>query len=253
MTIDKKPDESMPLPALTETLTQIFTDILPKYGFTLRGKQIELTEHILNVISRRGITLAESEVGTGKTLAYLTAAVLAKRSRINDFHLRCHYPKQGWAESAYMPIVISTSSIALQNALMKDYIPELSRILTNHGVLHTPLTAVIRKGKEHYICEKRLLRYYHNSDKQTQALLEPWIGIDAPFDLTGAESLSPVMKRNICVSRDCAHTHKCRYASHMKRVNDSKIDEPQLLPRRYAPPGSRQEAAAASLSTCRDR
>ena len=64
----------MTLPALTETLTQIFTDILPQYGFTLREKQIELAEHILNVISRRGITLAESEVGTGKTLAYLTAA-----------------------------------------------------------------------------------------------------------------------------------------------------------------------------------
>ena len=224
MTIDKNPDESMTLPALTETLTNIFTDILPQYGFTFREKQIELAEHILNVISRRGITLAESEVGTGKTLAYLTAAVLAKRSRINDFHLRCHYPKQGWAESAYMPIVISTSSIALQNALIKDYIPELSRILTNHGVLHTPLTAVIRKGKEHYICEKRLLRYYCNSDKRTQALLEPWIGIDAPFDLTGAESLSPAMKRNICVSHDCAHTHKCRYASHMMRVNDPKID-----------------------------
>jgi ATP-dependent DNA helicase DinG len=203
---------------------QIFTDILPQYGFTFREKQLELAEHILHVISHRGITLAESEVGTGKTIAYLTAAILAKRSRINDFHLRCHYPKQGWAESAHMPIVISTSSIALQNALMKDYIPELSRILIRHDIINTPLTAVIRKGKEHYICEKRLLRYYCNSDKQTQALLDPCIGVDAPFDLTGADSLSPVMKRNICVSRDCAQSHKCRYAIHMKRINDPTID-----------------------------
>ncbi len=92
-----------------------------------------------------------------------------------------------------MPIVISTSSIALQNALMKDYIPELSRILTNHGVLHTPLTTVIRKGKEHYICEKRLLRYYCNSDKQTQALLEPWIRQQDGKDAAGCRALTVIL------------------------------------------------------------
>ena len=137
----------------------IFTEILPQHGYAVRENQIELTEHILEVIGRRGITLAESEVGTGKTHAYLAAAFLAKRGRLNDFWMRSHYKQQNWAESAHQPIVISTSGIALQKAIVTDYIPDLSRILMEHGIIKTPLTAVIRKGKDHYICERRLRAY----------------------------------------------------------------------------------------------
>lgn len=42
-----------------------------------------------------------------------------------------------------MPVVVSTSSITLQKAIVTDYIPELSRILIDHGVIKEPLTAVI--------------------------------------------------------------------------------------------------------------
>ena len=118
--VDKKPGESMKQEDLTKTLRFIFTDILPLYGYAVREKQIELAEHILAVTEQRGITLAESEVGTGKTHAYVIAAVLAKRGRLNDFWMRGRYTRQSWAESAYMPAVISTSSIALQNAIVKD-------------------------------------------------------------------------------------------------------------------------------------
>mgnify|MGYP000930751757 CR=1 FL=1 len=127
-TIDKKPGETPDRSRLAETAQRIFTDILPAHGYALRENQLELAEHILTVIGRRGLTLAESGVGTGKTHAYLVAALLAKRGRLNDFWLRGHHPRQSWAESAHMPVVISTSSIALQNAIVADYIPELSRI-----------------------------------------------------------------------------------------------------------------------------
>ena len=156
--IDKAPGDRSDSARLTKTVRHIFTEILPLHGYALREKQLELAEHILDVIGRRGISLAESEVGTGKTHAYLAAALLAKRGRLCDFWLRGHYPRQNWAESAHMPIIISTSSIALQNAIVTDYIPELSRILQQHGMIRTPLTAVVRKGKEHFICEKRLER-----------------------------------------------------------------------------------------------
>lgn len=92
---------------------------------------------MLDSISRRGISLAESAVGTGKTLAYLVAAVIAKRGRINDFWLRGNLPGQSYAESAHMPVVIATSSIALQRAIATDYIPELSRILMEHDIIQT--------------------------------------------------------------------------------------------------------------------
>jgi ATP-dependent DNA helicase DinG len=225
---DKKPGESLKIGAAVEIATRIFKEILPRHGYAVREKQLELTEHILGVIKRRGVTLAESEVGTGKTHAYIVAAALAKRGRLNDFWLRGSYPKQGWAESAHMPIVISTSSVALQKAIVTDYIPELSRILLRHGIIRTPLTAVVRKGKEHFICEKRLRAFCTSSDRRTNGLLEPFIGATAPFDLTVVDSLSPYMKRHICVSgkcrEDCKSREDCRYQRYLKNANNNEVD-----------------------------
>ena len=275
-TTDKKPGEKVKSKKLPVTLKHIFTEILPKHGYAVRDKQIELAEHMLEVIKQKGITLAESGVGTGKTHAYLIAAFLAKRGRLNDSWLRGHYSKQSWAESAHMPVVISTSSIALQKAIVTDYIPELSRILMQNNIINTPLTAVIRKGKEHYICEKRILAYYTAADERTRALLEPFMillpsfgedgsiapsmkedgsikplvrpdssaeskstrksgkpvmtanAANAPFDLTGVDTLSPYVKKRICVlekcEEDCRFYTRCRYANFMKKANDPKID-----------------------------
>ncbi len=228
-TIEKSPGDRPDSARLTETVRRIFTEILPLHGYALREKQLELAEHILDVIGRRGISLAESEVGTGKTHAYLVAALLAKRGRLNDFWLRGRYPRQSWAESAHMPIIISTSSIALQNAIVTGYIPELSMILQQHGIIRTPLTAVVRKGKEHFICEKRLERYYESADDRTRALLTPYIGPCAPFDLTGADTLTPHMKRGVCVAggkcaASCSHARRCRYFEYLRESSDASLD-----------------------------
>jgi ATP-dependent DNA helicase DinG len=153
---DRQPGEYLAWHKLPEILRHIFEEVLPQYGFVFRDNQLGLAEHILGAVFQRGISLAESAVGTGKTLAYLTAAVLAKRGRVNDFWLRGNLHGQSYAESAYMPVVVATSSIALQRAIAADYIPELSRILMNHDIIRAPLTCAIRKGKEHYLCEKRL-------------------------------------------------------------------------------------------------
>lgn len=227
-TIDKKPGENANSSTLIKTANYIFTEILPQYGYAIRDKQIKLAEHIFGVIRRRGISLAESEVGTGKTHAYLIAAVLAKRGRLNDFWLRGHYVNQSWAESAYMPVVVSTSSIALQEAIVTNYIPELSQILLQFGIINTPLTAVVRKGKEHYICEERLQRYYKDANPFTKKLLAPFLDKSASFDLTGADTLSQHIKRSICVrdkcEKNCMHNEECRYHQYLNKVNDPVID-----------------------------
>ncbi len=54
------------------------------------------------------------------------------------------------------PILISTSSIALQNAVRDEYLPFLSSLLLEDGRIDRPLRAVIRKGKAHYVCDERL-------------------------------------------------------------------------------------------------
>ncbi|MDL2293277.1 ATP-dependent DNA helicase [Ruminococcaceae bacterium OttesenSCG-928-D13] len=226
--VDRPPREKLPRKKMDEILTKIFVDILPQHGYAMRKNQIGLAEHILETISRRAISLAESEVGTGKTMAYLAAAVLAKRGRLNDFWLCGHYPQQSYAETAYMPVVIATSSIALQRAIIQDYLPEFSNILMRHGVINTPLTCVIRKGREHFLCERRLQAFFDDSDAQTQSILHPLVSPSASCDLADAEGLTPFMKRKICVSGKCGdscrHAASCRYLRYMQHANEPEVD-----------------------------
>ena len=225
---DRQPGESMTRRELAAILNHIFVTILPGYGFAVRENQIGLAEHILETISRRGITLAESEVGTGKTHAYLIAAVLAKRGRLNDFLLRGRYPGQSYAASAHMPVIIATSSIALQRAVARDYIPELSRILMEHGIIRTPLVCRIRKGKEHYICERRLRAFYADADSGTRTALATLLSPNAPCDLAESDGLTAYMKQRICVAgkcgENCRRFSSCRYMKHLAGASSPKTD-----------------------------
>lgn len=226
--VDMQPTENMLRDSLETILQHIFHNILPKHGYGVREKQVELAEHILAAIGKRAVSLSEAEVGTGKTHAYLIAAALAKRGRINDFWIRGCYPGMSYAAGSYMPVVISTSSIALQNAIVKDYIPEISRILMDHGVIKTPLSCVIRKGKEHRVCEKNLRNYLLDADERTQAILAPLCGDTAPIDLGGVDGLTPYMKRRVGVTgrcdRDCKYYEDCRYLRYMQKAQSGEYD-----------------------------
>ena len=87
------------------------------------------------------ISLCEAGVGIGKTLAYLVACILWQMHRPNQLK---------------MPVVISTSSVALQDAILNEYLPDLSAVLLAEGIITAPITAVVRKGKERFVCDARL-------------------------------------------------------------------------------------------------
>ncbi|MFZ5975077.1 MAG: ATP-dependent DNA helicase [Bacillota bacterium] len=226
--IDMPPGENLLRESLADIQNHIFEAILPEHGYGIREKQMELAAHILEAIGHRTVSLSEADVGTGKTHAYLIAAALAKRGRVNDFWLRGYYPDQSYAASAYMPVVVSTASIALQNAIVKDYIPEISRILMAHGIIKTPLSCVLRKGREHYVCEKNLCAYYRDADESTQGLLAPLFKRTASIDLADAEGLTPYIKRRIGVSgrcdENCPYYNDCRYLRHMRHVQSGEHD-----------------------------
>lgn len=226
--IDMPPGENLLRESLAEIQNHIFEVILPEYGYGIREKQMELAEHILEAIGHRAVSLSKTEVGTGKTHAYLIAAALAKRGRVNDFWLRGYYPDQSYAESAYMPVVISTASIALQNVIVKDYIPEISRILMAHDIIKTPLSCVLRKGREHYICERNLFSYYRDAEVSVKRQLAPLLTSAASIDLADAERLTPYVKRRIGVSgycgENCPYYTDCRYQNHLRHVQSGEHD-----------------------------
>lgn len=212
-----------------DMLMTVFNEILPTYGYAIRSEQISLAEHILTSIHRRFISLAEAEVGTGKTLAYLVPAVLAKRGRLNGFWNMSFYTGSPYVEMAQMPVVVATSSIALQKAIVTDYIPELSKILLAHGIIKTPLTAVIRKGREHYVCERNLrshVPFEHN--REMKEILNKLLKPRAPIDIAEIDGLNAHVKRRISVPDrcydNCPHRDGCAYLRFRTQAQSSAID-----------------------------
>ena len=120
---------------------KIFRDILPQHGMAVREEQIALCHEVLDTLYNKEISLCEAGVGTGKTLAYLVGCILWQMNR---------------PERMKLPIVISTSSVALQDAILTEYLPNLSAVLLDEGIITAPITAVVRKGKERFVCDARL-------------------------------------------------------------------------------------------------
>ena len=234
---DRKFGKQMTLKNVKEIMSEVFREILPHHGFSLRESQAKLADEIMAALNRRQVMLAEGETGTGKTWAYLVAAILSKRGRVNDFWNMGFYPKMQYVEMAHMPIVVSTSSIALQKALVDDYIPMLSNILMAHGVIEKPITAVLRKGRGHYVCERKLRVHLKNeADHETKIALATLLkkaSKQANIDLMELPELSPYTKRRISVPNrcayDCPYYSDCAYMEFRDKAQSNRIDisEPQ--------------------------
>ena len=88
-------------------LDHIFKTILPAHGMTERPEQIRLSHTMLDAMFENRIALSDAGTGIGKTYAYLTAAIVYSHSRLVD-------------GLPFQPVIIATSSIALQNAIVRE-------------------------------------------------------------------------------------------------------------------------------------
>ena len=122
-------------------IEHIFRALLPQNGLAVREEQIGLCHEMLDALFTNKIALSDAGVGIGKTHAYIVACVLWQRYR---------------PIAVQQPVVISTSSVALQEAILEEYIPFLSRVLLQNDIIGQPLRAVVRKGKERFVCDMRL-------------------------------------------------------------------------------------------------
>lgn len=196
-----------------EVIDSIFRVVLPNNGYTIREEQISLSKKMFIGFTEKQIALCEAEVGTGKTLSYLVAAIVAK-----------HY--NGMTYGQNLPVTITTSSIELQKALVEREIPNLSKMLMDYHIIDEPLTAVLRKGKEHYLCRYRLedflknIRLYPEKYASTIELLEKMADLRAGIDLDRYR-ISGAIKSRICIKgtcAGCARKKECVYNEFAKRM-----------------------------------
>ena len=167
---------------------QIFREILPRHGMAVREEQIALCHEVLDTLYNKEISLCEAGVGIGKTLAYLVACIL----------WQMHRP-----ERMKLPIVISTSSVALQDAILTEYLPDLSAILLDEGIITAPITAVVRKGKERFVCDARLAErasLVHPKRTREKSSLRIAENI---LDMDHIPELSRYDRCRICVPQSC--------------------------------------------------
>ena len=173
-------------------IDHIFRDLLPVYGMAERPAQVALSHRMLDAMLDGSIALCDAGTGIGKTYAYLVAGAVFRQFRASG-------------KLADRPIVISTSSIALQTAVIRDYLPFLSRIMMGDGLLDGPLRAVLRKGKNHYVCDARLMKRLQtaNLDRKNPLAKAALLSMRDHLDLDLAPHLSSYDRERICVPQTC--------------------------------------------------
>ena len=203
-----------------QEVENIFRVLLPEQGLAVREEQIRLCHEMLDTLLGERIALCDAGVGIGKTYAYLVACVLMRKYSI--LMERNSLPKQH-------PVVVSTSSIALQKAILSEYVPFLSRVLVEQGIIQTPLRAVVRKGKEHFVCDNRLeqrieaIRYKQKNAVQREALLS----LRKHYDMDIVKDLSGFDRRLVCVPkfcpRECPGRQMCRYQRYLEESKKQDV------------------------------
>ena len=193
----------------------IFRQQLPAHGMAVREGQIKLCHAMLNALYNKEVALCDAGVGLGKTYAYLVACLLWQSQR----------PRALW-----QPVVISTASVALQEAILQEYIPFLSSILLQYGYLDAPIQAVLRKGKERFVCDLRLLERQRQMAQRGErfarraAILRQ--ALDC-LDLDKLPGLSGFDRRQICVPEHCPRLcparGRCRYQRYLRESNDLAV------------------------------
>lgn len=198
-----------------EMIDNIFKEIFTKYGYKVREEQVNLSKHMFNVMKEGRISMSDIAVGLGKTHAYLVAAIVhniyaEKNTRIKQ-----------------RPIIMTTSSIELQRAIVRDYIPDISKMLYENGIISTAITCVLRKGKENYLCENRLIDYFNTldpnrkRDSEYRALKR--LTESNEIDLDEVKGISNYDKRKICVnSSNCFNCKKYRSCCYQKFMINAK-------------------------------
>lgn len=195
------------IPSGEDLIRFIFRSVFPRYGYAERSEQIDLAVMMFRAIKNREILMSDVAVGFGKTHAYLVAGIV--------YHL----------ESPRMPIIVTTSSKELQRAIMDDYLPGISTMLLEHGIIDREIQAVLRKGKYNYICDERLTTYLDRLKKETKPPLQydalRRVKAAREIDLDKAIGISRYDRNRINVSDTVCRTCNrpfCLYRAFMRRV-----------------------------------
>jgi len=191
---------------------QFFSELLPKYNKPLRESQLEMAIEIESALQNNKKFIAEAEVGTGKTFAYIIPAYNS-------------YLNQNSIFASKKPILISTATIVLQEQLIEKDLEFIKNVLVKEGYSRNiDFRYCLLKGKENFLCEERLQNIIDCG--KVNEIIEQISDLydrkncfdrnDFPFvDNSTWEKVSVKTCSNKCKYRDC------KYKEYKNRVKNS--------------------------------
>lgn len=135
---NQKKKRKADLNEIGEKVTSFFWDIAPANGFEWREGQQDMSFEILDALKRDQHFAVEAGVGIGKSFGYLVPVLL-------------------YSKKMRKPVIVATSTIALQEQLWKDVHDVMPFLNTNPEI-------ILAKGQTHYLCHKRADEYLSKKD-----------------------------------------------------------------------------------------
>jgi ATP-dependent DNA helicase DinG len=176
-------------------------------NFEYRPQQQQMAAAVARALSEERHLVVEAGTGVGKSLAYLVPAIL-------------------FAKEQKKKAVISTYTINLQEQLIYKDIPILQKLLP------IEFDAVLWKGRQNYLCPKRLERAMHNAGElftgpEQEELKRIWEWSHTTRDGTLSDfAVEPdaavwsqvCSEQHICTSKSCGQETRCFYQQARKRL-----------------------------------
>ena len=190
-------------PKLYEEVDSFFENLYDNETLEYRSVQHTMALDIVDAIKNKEILLMEAEVGSGKSWGYLVPLLYASKDKEN-----------------FKGFLISTSSIALQEQL-KIEIENISKMLG----IDIPIT--IAKGRNNFICKKRLEDYIrHHDDDEKLKELEKKVSIGCIDKEEYQDIPSYVWKKiniNYVNCNSCLYKKTCEYILKCEKWPESKF------------------------------
>ncbi len=126
----------------------VFKNLFRSKGYILRNNQILMSQSIQEALYTNKTIMIEAAVGIGKSYGYLVPALLKR-----------HTSQEKKA------IIISTSSLVLQDQLINKDIPNMNALFQElYG--YEPVPAITGKGKTNFGCSQRIRKYIEQVRKE---------------------------------------------------------------------------------------
>ncbi|MBR5096715.1 MAG: DEAD/DEAH box helicase family protein [Treponema sp.] len=179
-------------------------------NFEERPVQVDLLRQIAGAFNDNSIAAFEAGTGVGKSFAYLIPAML-------------------WASKNKERVVVSTGTINLQQQLSEKDIPAAKKIL---GL---DIKAVLLKGRNNYVCLRRLEEMKKERDlftSETEALeqIAEWAktsaeGSKSELTFNPSENLwgRVCSESDACMGLHCPYRDKCFVMAARRDASDAQI------------------------------